>query len=269
MTRLTTILVNGRPSDGLIPITDSTVLRGDGCFEVLRSYGGKPFALGEHLDRLERSARALMIDLPERSEIALWVESVSNEIGDGAIRIIVSRGPAHGFEGEQVVAVFGQDWESPTAPTSLYPLEAPWHPAGREWDLTGVKFLSYAPHMAAVRRARAEGFDDALLLTSDGLILEGPRFSVAWVVDGVLETTSLEIGILDSITRRYALDLAAKADIEVIEGVWPLERLKSASEMMALSTTQEIHPVGRVGELSFEVGSITTAMSEAFSQLVG
>lgn len=269
MNRLTTILVNGRPSDGLIPITDSTVLRGDGCFEVLRSYGGKPFALAEHLDRLEMSARALMIDLPDRSDIASWVESVSAEIGDGAVRIVVSRGPAQGFEGEQVVAVFGQDWESSTAPTSLYPLEVPWHPAGREWDLTGVKFLSYAPHMAAVRRARAEGFDDALLLSSDGLILEGPRFSVAWVVDQVLETTSLEIGILDSITRRFALDLASKAGIEVVEGVWPLERLEAAAEMMALSTTQEIHPVGRVGELRFEVGPVTSTLSEAFSELVG
>lgn len=269
MTRLTTILVNGRPSDGLIPITDSTVLRGDGCFEVLRSYGGKAFALEEHLDRLELSSRALMIDLPPRADIASWVESVAGEIGDGAVRIVVSRGPAQGFEGEQVVAVFGQEWQSPTDPISLYPLEAPWHPAGRAWDLTGVKFLSYAPHMAAFRRARAEGFDDALLLTSERVILEGPRFSVAWVVDGVVETTTLEMGILDSITRRFTLDLADEANIEVIEGSWHLDRLREASEMMALSTTLEVHPVARVGDLAFDVGPITRALSEGFSKLVG
>lgn len=266
---VTSILINGERSDGMIPITDSTVLRGDGCFEVLKSYAGKPFALEEHLDRLERGASALGIDLPDREDIASWVRGISEEVGDGAVRVVVSRGPAQGFEGEQVVAVFGHPWSVPSGPTSLFPLVAPWHAAGVDWDLAGVKFLSYAPNMSAVRRAVAEGFDDALLLTTEGLILEGPRFAVAWVVDGVLETTSLDLGILDSITRRFTLDLARDAGIEVVEGVWPLARLGEASEMMALSTIHEVHPVGKVGDLSFPEGPMTAQLAEEFSQLVG
>ena len=66
---ITTILLNGEPSDGRIPVTDSSVLRGDGCFEVLKSYQGKPFALDRHLDRLERSAKALEIELPARESL--------------------------------------------------------------------------------------------------------------------------------------------------------------------------------------------------------
>ncbi len=182
---------------------------------------------------------------------------------------MVSRGPAQGFAGEQVVAVFGHDWDVSTRPTTLFPLVAPWHSAGVDWDLSGVKFLSYAPHMASMRRAADEGFDDALLLSTDGLVLEGPRFAVAWVVDGVLETTSLDLGILDSITRRYAIDLARKLDIEVVEGSWPLPRLSAASEVMVLSTIREVHPVGRVGEWNYEVGPVTKALAGEFSKLVG
>lgn len=267
--RVTTILINGKPSDGLIPITDSTVLRGDGCFEVLKSYSGKPFALNEHLDRLERSASALGIDLPPRDDLSGWVETISEEVGDGAVRVVVSRGPAAGFEGEQVIAVFGHPWTLPPGPTSLLPVEAPWHASGVDWDLAGVKFLSYAPNMSAIRRAKAEGYDDALLLTTDGLILEGPRFAVAWVVDDVLETTSLEMGILDSITRRFVLDIARSTGIEVAEGAWPLSRLEEATEMMALSTIQEVQPVSRVGDIDIDLGPMTKRLGEEFQKLVG
>ena len=266
--RVTTILVNGEPSDGMIPLTDSTVLRGDGCFEVLKSYGGRAFAVDEHLDRLERSARALEISLPPREDLASWVSSTATELGDGAVRVVVSRGPAAGFEGDQVVAVFGHTWSLPSGPTTLYPLEAPWHSAGVDWDLAGVKFLSYAPNMSAIRHAKAKGFDDALLLTTDGVILEGPRFCVAWVVDGVLETTTLDMGILDSITRRHVLDLARQSGIEVEEGTWPIGRLADASEMMAMSTIHEVRPVTRVGDLAFEEGPVTSLLASEFTKLV-
>ncbi len=267
--KLTTLLVNGEPSDGLIPLTDSVVLRGDGCFEVLKSYSGTPFALEEHLDRLERGAAALGIELPGRSDITSWITRISEEVGDGAVRVVVSRGPAQGFEGEKVVAVFGHPWDRPQGPASLYPLEAPWHAAGVEWDLAGVKHLSYAPNMAAVRRANAEGFEDALLLTTDGMILEGPRSSVAWVVDGTLQTPGLDMGILDSITRRFVLDLAREAGIGVLEGVWPLSHLARASEVRVLSTIQEVRPVSRVGGMAFEEGSVTSVLSREFARLVG
>lgn len=265
---ITTVLINGKPSDGMVPLTDSMVLRGDGCFEVLKSYSGKPFALEEHLDRLEKSAAALEIDLPDRSDLTAWIVSTAKEVGDGAVRVVVSRGPAPGFEGEQIVAVFGHPWILPPGASRLLPVEAPWHAAGVDWDLAGVKFLSYAPHMAAIRRAKSAGFDDALLVTTDGFILEGPRFAVAWVVDGTLETPSLDLGILDSITRRYVLDLARQAGIEVVEGAWVLSRLEEATEMMALSTIQEVQSVAAVGDRSFEEDPITRLLGEEFTKLV-
>ena len=63
------ILINGVPSDGTISVTDSSVLRGDGCFEVMRSYGGEAFAVAEHVERLHRSAEALSLALPSEGEL--------------------------------------------------------------------------------------------------------------------------------------------------------------------------------------------------------
>lgn len=259
------VLINGAPSDGKIPVTDSSVLRGDGCFEVLRSYEGRPFAVEEHLDRLEHSATALDIALPHRDEVAGWVEKISADIGNGAVRVVVTRGSSvPGLDEPSKVIVFGHRLDEITEPARLFPIEAPWHAAGVVWDLAGAKTISYAPNMAATRRARSEGFEDALLLTSDGLILEGPTFAVGWVVDGVLETPGLELGILDSITRRVVLGLAAQLAIPVVEGRWTLRRLDDVSEVTAWSTVREVQPVESVGERTWEPGSVTQRLREAF-----
>ena len=69
----TTILINGQPSDGRIPVTDSSVVRGGTVFEVAMAYGGVPFRLDDHLDRLEASARKLGVGLPRRSLLVEWM----------------------------------------------------------------------------------------------------------------------------------------------------------------------------------------------------
>jgi branched-subunit amino acid aminotransferase/4-amino-4-deoxychorismate lyase len=145
---------------------------------------------------------------------------------------------------------------------------APWHAAGVEWELAGAKLLSYAPNLSAGRRARREGFDDALLVATDGRVLEGPTFSVAWVVHGVLETPSLDLGILGSITRRLILEDARSLGLKVEEGSWPLERLEEASEVMALSTIREVQPVEAIGETRWEPGPVTASLAEAFARRI-
>lgn len=262
-----TILINGVASPDGVPVTDSSVLRGDGCFEVLKAYKGVPFTLDAHLDRLERSASALAMDLPPRADIARWIETVAAECPECAVRVIVTRGSAvPGEPGEPLVIVFAHAWVGSRGPARLLPVVAPWHAAGVPWDLAGAKVLSYAPNLSATRRAVGEGFDDALLLTVDQLMLEGPTFCVAWVVDGVLETPALDLGILDSITRRVVLDDAARLGIPLVEGRWPLQRLEEASEVMALSTIREVQPISMVGEIAFGEGPVTSDLARVFAQ---
>lgn len=260
------VLLNGEPSDGRIPVSDSSVLRGDGCFEVLRAYGGRPFGLEEHLDRLHASAARLDINLPDRDDISRWITRTAQSMGDCLVRVVVTRGSSvPGEDDVTQVIVFGHEWAANGGPARLAPVVAPWHAAGVEWDLAGAKILSYAPNLSASRRARKEGFEDALLVTTDSVILEGPTFSVAWVIGDVIETPTLDLGILDSITRRVVLDAARGFGIEVREGSFRLDRLTKADEVMAMSTVREVQIVNQIGDMSFPSGSVTARLAVAFA----
>ena len=265
---ISTVLINGKVSDGHIPITDSSVLRGDACFEVIKSYGGKMLAAEEHIDRLSRSAAALEIDLPDRRELTSWLQSIADEVVDGAVRCVVTRGSSvPGVDGDSKVIVFGHPWELAKPTVRLFPVAAPWHGAGEDWALSGAKITSYAPNLSSTRVAVNAGYDDALLVATDGTMLEGPTFSVAWVVDDALETPTLDLGILDSITRSLVLREARRLGIEVVEGRWGLERLDAASEVMSLSTIREVQATVAVGRGTWEPGSITSQLAEAFEAL--
>ena len=267
---ITEVLINGQVSDGRIPVTDSSVLRGDGVFEVLKAYDGESFGLEFHLDRLEVSARAMHLELPSREELAAWITRVSRQLGNGAVRVVVTRGSSiPGLADPTNVIVFGHTWDGVMGPGRLYPVVAPWHAAGVTWDLSGAKLTSYAPHLSATRRANVEGFEDALLMTVDQTILEGPTFSVAWVVGGVVETPTLGLGILDSITRKVVISGARDTGIEVVEGVWNLGRLRRADEVLALSTIREVQPIVAVGDLEFEPGPLTEKLSGVLVSFIG
>ncbi len=214
----------------LLPLPDDGFFRGDGVFEVMRCYAGRPFALGEHLDRMERSADAL--DLPVDREaveedLADLLRRVEGQ--DCLLRIVATRA------GRRVV--------------SIEPLPA--HPASVSLAtvtysttviLSGVKSLSYAANMQATRIARKAGADEALLVTADGLVLEPPTSTLFWVSGtGSLRTTDTDAGVLDSITRRRVIE---GCDVEV--GSFDLDDLLAASEAFLASTTREIQAVSEV-----------------------
>lgn len=108
-----------------------------------------------------------------------------------------------------------------------------------------------------------------MLTTDDDVILEGPTFSIAWVVGDVLETPGLDLGILDSITRRVVLDLVRDLPLEVVESEFGLSRLSSASEVMAMSTIREVQAIVAVGEQTWEPGPVTARLADAFAAVVG
>lgn len=262
------IWIDGVPATGNRPaldVRDHAVTRGDGCFEAMRSYGGKIFAAGEHLDRLDRSAAALRLELPDRTLLTAWVTEAALVGGDSIIRLVVTRGnPTDPGVPAQVV-VYAEPVPDRVDGLRVLPLAAPWHTAGVDWALAGVKSLSYAPNMSASRAAREEGFDDALLLSRDGVVLEGPTYSIAWVRDGRLETPSLDLGILASVTCRHVLAAAVSLGMETATGRFLLSRVEAADEVMALSTVKEVTPVVRVGSMSFEAGPHTAALRTAFA----
>ncbi|MFQ5947276.1 MAG: aminotransferase class IV [Acidimicrobiia bacterium] len=243
--------------------------RGFGAFEVIRAYGGRPFRVGPHLGRLQRSLAALEIPMPDRDRLEEWVAQVAASGGDCQVRVMVTGGgrdPLLDVPSRTVVL-----WEPVPEfpqPFRLLPMAAPWHPAGIPWALSGVKWLSYAANMASTDAAKRAGFDDALLLSSDGLVLEGPTFTVAWISGGTIETPSLELGLLASITRDVLMECAARLEIPSAHGVFPLERLLTADEVLALSTVKEVTPVGAVGDTTFDPGPITAKLGGVFHDIV-
>ena len=260
------VLIDGRPDAGYISVFDDGLLRGDGCFEAIRSYAGRPFALSEHCHRLTASARALGLPVPPAADLVSWIERVAAAGGNCVVRVLLTRGgmvPGHNSSSRCVV--MSHPIPAVPAELSLLPLRAPWHPAGRSWELSGVKTISYAPNQAANRLARQRGHDDALLLSDSGVILEGPTFSFAWVVEGVVETAGLDQGILDSITRRLMIADCTVLGAEVVEGRFDLTRLDEASEAMAISTVKQVVPVTRVGDRPFSAGEVGAKLNEAIS----
>ena len=111
------------------------------------------------------------------------------------------------------------------------------------WLLPGVKSTSYAVNIAAQEEARRRGADDAVFLSLEGIVLEGPTSNVWMVEDGTLLTPSLELGILAGVTRGTLLEAAAAAGLPVEEGSYPLIRLAGATEVFISSSVREVMPV--------------------------
>lgn len=262
------VILDGQPlpaSAAAISVFDWGLQRGDGAFEVIRVYDGKPFALAQHLDRLRNSADLLGLSMPNADELAADVNALAASGGDCLIRIVLTRGGNLQTVDAPPRTIMTRE-PLPEVPVAyrLLPLAAPWHGASGGSELTGAKTISYAANMAASRHAHIEGYDDALLLGPGRVVLEGPTFSVGWVIDGVFETPGLDLNILSSITRAEVLKAAAELGVEVREVTVPLDRLLGADEVLALSTVREVAAVSAVGTTGFEPGPVGVSLAAAF-----
>jgi branched-chain amino acid aminotransferase len=244
--------VDGRISattEATIPLPDDGIYRGDGVFEVIRLYRGSPFALREHLDRLERSATAIELSV-ERSLIESELETLLAEFGtdDAQLRIVVTRAGRRILLTERL----------PERAASVRLASVTYSPTV---ILTGVKSISYAANMQATRLAEGRGADEAVLVRPDGIVLEPPTSTIFWVSSqGGLRTPSLEAGILDSITRAQIV-----RSLEVEEGEFPVEDLLGAREAFLASTVREVQPVAAVDDRQLETrGPRTLEAEQAF-----
>jgi branched-chain amino acid aminotransferase len=245
----------GDAAEARIPVTDDGFLRGDGVFEVIRLYGGRPYALDDHLARIVNSAANLRLPLDVdtvRADVEALLEA--NEEQEAAMRIVVTRG-AHRLAMIE----------------ALKPLPATLAVASIEYSptrvLDGIKSLSYAANVLARRLAQERGADEALLVTPHGRVLEGPTCTFVCSLDGeTLTTPPLSEHILDSITRRR---LAALGDVR--EQVVTRDDLPQVREAFMASTLREVHPIRSIdgtplretpGPLTREAGTRIRAQIE-------
>ena len=273
MPAFATVLIDGvsfDPATASIPVSDMGFIRGYGVFEVIRSHHGACFRMQPHLDRLERSAGMLGIELPPAETISGWAGQAAVGLDDGVIRVLVSAGDDP-FDGTTRVVVTGEPAQPQPGAISLHPVVAPWHADGADWELLRAKTLSHANNFGAIRQARLAGHTDALLIGRSGRVLEGPTFTVGWVVeepDGVVyETPAMSLGILDSITRQVALDAAQEAGLRFREVEHTLDRLDAATEFFVISTLRDSLSVTAVGERTFPAGPAAVALRDAMADL--
>jgi branched-chain amino acid aminotransferase len=241
-------------STARIPATDEGLLRGDGAFEVIRLYDEGPFAMDEHLQRLERSASNLRlpVDLEVvRADAYRLLAHAGAGRDHQLLRIVITRG------GHRLLLTEAL----PPSPDMIRLGSVTYSPT---IVLDGVKSLSYAANMLAGRLARERGFDDALLVTPEGRVLEAPTSSIFWIKDREVLTPPLQDHILASITRRVALEVSRARECPCA-----LEEVLGADEAFIASTTREVQPVSAIDKRTFDApGPVTQRLAVAVSERI-
>ncbi len=277
------VSINGAfvsPETARVSVYDRGFLYGDGVFETVRTYGGKPFALTEHIERLAASCKTVGIQLPVslgvlEDEVTSAISASQNS--ESYVRMMITRGtgplgldPTHVAEPLRVLLV-----------EPLAPLPAAIYTDGvavittrtdRAADAApGAKVTNYLANMLALQRAKAAGCYEALLLDSEGLVLEGTTSNFFLVIDGELLTPPKGL-ILSGITRHYVALCAEQLSITVRYGGIGLGDLAAASEAFLTSSLREIVPVVRVDNLpigSGKPGPLTRRLHETFRARAG
>lgn len=269
-------------ADAKISIFDRGFLYGDSAFEVMRTYGGKPFAEREHLERLAQSCARILIEMPVSvpqlsREVAATLAAAKNE--ESYVRVIVTRGagpisydPTTARNPTRVVLVI-----------PLQPLPESLHRDGVEVSCLrasrptedprayGVKASNYLSNLLAVHEAKQRGGYEAVLLSPDGQVLEGASSNIFVVEGGMVKTPPLTNGILAGITRATVFDAARRIGVPLVETTLFPHQLYAADEAFLTSTLREVVPVVRADGRTIgsgKPGPVTRRLFEAFREEV-
>ena len=279
------------PSEARVSVFDRGFLYGDSVYEVVRTYGGRPFELRAHLDRLAHSAGRIALtprwdadrtraEIDRTLAAARGAETPDPEAapwnrGERYIRVVMTRGAGE-IGLDPALAV------DPLAIVIVQPLSGP--PArayaeGVPAAIVGVRRAStkavdpsaktgaHLTHVLAVREARASGAYEALLLDDAGYVTEGSSSNVFAVSAGRVLTPPLAAGILEGVTRAVVLRLARAEGLPVEEVALRPQDLEAADELFITSTVREILPVTRLGDRrvgSGRPGPLTLRLHAAF-----
>jgi branched-chain amino acid aminotransferase len=261
-----------------IPVLDNGFLFGDSVYEVMRTYGGRPFESGRHFRRLRASAERLgiAVSVPD-DELLSRVRALLARAGavESYLRIVVTRGVGdasydpRASRGPTVVMI---QKALPLPPEGHYAEGVRVSAVGirrnhpRSLD-PAIKSSNLLNNILAVREARARGADEAVLLSLDGQIAEGASTNVFVARGDEVITPPLSVGILAGITREVVRELAADLGIPVHEASLTLDELLGADEVFLSSTTREVMPVRQVDDTVIAdgcPGPITRRLLDAF-----
>lgn len=269
------------PAEATVSVYDRGFLYGDSVFETVRTYGGVPFALDEHLARLERSAQRVAMDMPVdaatlRGEVLAALAQGGNVESYARIMLTRGAGPV-GLEApadaRALRVILVEPLRLPPAAQYRQGIAAITVRTERAADAAhGAKVGNYLASLLALREARRAGAAEALLLDATGAVLEGTTCNVFVVERGALRTPPEEAGILAGITRAHILAVARAAGLQVEEGTVSRQRLLASDEVFVSSSIRELVPVVTVDGVAIgsgAPGAVTRRLHAAFRRAAG
>jgi branched-chain amino acid aminotransferase group I len=266
-------------ADAKVSVFDSSVQGGDACWEGLRVYDGRIFALDRHLDRLFASARALAFEgLPARAEVeaALFDTLRANGMRDGVhVRLTLTRGekvtsgmsPALNQSGPCLIVL--AEWKPPVYDRrGIRLVTSSWRRNPPQCLDSKIHHNNLLNNILAKIEANQAGVDDAVMLDVEGYVAETNATNLFLVKRGALATPAAD-HCLPGITRAIVLEIAAAAGIAAVERRISLAEFYTADEAFATGTMGELTPVleidGRaIGDVA--AGPITRRVRELFAQ---
>jgi branched-chain amino acid aminotransferase len=275
-------VLHGR-DEARVSVFDHGFLFGEGVYEVLRTYGGRPFLYPEHMRRLHASAARIALTCPLSDEtmrvrIADTVAGAGIE-GDAYVRILLTRGVGDivydpkACPSPTVVIIVKPHVDPPAEALSAGVRLALAdvvrnHPGSVDPAIKSNNLLNNA---LAMQQAYREGAFEALMKNHRGQLCECAQSNIFFVRDGVLLTPPVDAGLLVGVTRGFVLELAARLDLRTDEPVLREDDLASMQEAFLTSTTREIVPVVRIGTQTIGDGApgpVTHRLMAAFTAAV-
>ncbi len=274
---MNTVYLNGQYlplEEASISVMDRGFLFGDGIYEVIPCYAGQLFRFEQHIERLNRSLRA--IDLRLDYSLDEWRNTLltltqRNHVTQCSVYLQVTRG---------VYQTRDHRWPEQITPTvfaRLSPLpESSQRPSSQgiklktvediRWKRCDIKAITLLANCIARQEAEKHHADEALFV-NDGYAIEGSASNVFIVSNGVLKTAPKSEKILGGITRDLVLEIARENQIPCDETLFTLSELKQAEEVWVTSSTREIQPVWWVDEFAVnqaKTGKVWFSMIEHY-----
>ena len=220
------------PKAPLFAADDEALLRGSAAFETLPVYGGRPFRLEPHVERLRFSAQRLGLPPVDGADELVFL--VAGAVPDCVLRLYRTE-----HDLVATAAAFPGDLEE----VRQRGLRLQTVEVGDPSDvLAGVKSTSYAFAFTARRAAAAAGADDVVFIGA-GRVLEAATANVWWRVGDVLFTPATGAGVLPGVTREAVRELAHGLAFEIDEGAYPVAELIAAEEAFETSSIREVVPI--------------------------
>ena len=265
-------LINGievKKEEFNIPVENLAIWRGDGIFEAIAIHNGYLFAIDKHMERFAKSAEKMFFDDIDFTKIKEDLISIASKFDNGYMRVIIGRGTD---KDKSDVYIFYQDLINFPESFSLQSQKAHWQSGGDfsldEVENIGSKTISYAMNINQTRLAQKSGYTDSLLLNKDGIVLEGPTFCVSWIIDNKIYVPSLDLGILDSITRRTLIDIAKEAGLDLkIENIH-INDIYNVDTVFALSTAKHGIFVSQIDDKTYTEDPLLEIIRQSFTDFI-